>query len=142
MWFFFSSRRRHTRCALVTGVQTCALPICSSVWELSGANTREGTITVDGGTLRAGSATAFGTITGITVNGGTLDAGTHDLLTPTLAGSGGSIALGGGMLTVNAMTAQSFGGAITGTGGLTKLGAGALTLTGARTYTRSEEHPS
>src|SRR3546814_6506472 len=29
MWFLFfcSSRRRHTRCALVTGVQTCALPI-------------------------------------------------------------------------------------------------------------------
>src|SRR3546814_1681417 len=31
MWrlsfFFFSSRRRQTRCALVTGVQTCALPI-------------------------------------------------------------------------------------------------------------------
>src|SRR3546814_267584 len=26
--FFFSSRRRHTICALVTGVQTCALPIC------------------------------------------------------------------------------------------------------------------
>src|SRR3546814_6673672 len=25
--FFFSSIRRHTRCALVTGVQTCALPI-------------------------------------------------------------------------------------------------------------------
>src|SRR3546814_7333855 len=24
---FLSSRRRHTRCALVTGVQTCALPI-------------------------------------------------------------------------------------------------------------------
>src|SRR3546814_3927717 len=29
--FFFSSRRRHTRCALVTGVQTCALPI----WAIS-----------------------------------------------------------------------------------------------------------
>src|SRR3546814_13363386 len=28
--FFFSSRRRHTRCALVTGVQTCALPIARS----------------------------------------------------------------------------------------------------------------
>src|SRR3546814_6053616 len=26
-YFFFASRRRHTRCALVTGVQTCALPI-------------------------------------------------------------------------------------------------------------------
>src|SRR3546814_15604599 len=32
--FFFSSRRRHTRCALVTGVQTCALPIfwLGSAW--------------------------------------------------------------------------------------------------------------
>src|SRR3546814_487768 len=29
--FFFSSRRRHTRCALVTGVQTCALPILSDI---------------------------------------------------------------------------------------------------------------
>src|SRR3546814_5814358 len=27
MYFFVSSRRRHTMCALVTGVQTCALPI-------------------------------------------------------------------------------------------------------------------
>src|SRR3546814_8676110 len=30
--FCFSSRRRHTRCALVTGVQTCALPILSDAW--------------------------------------------------------------------------------------------------------------
>src|SRR3546814_6305054 len=30
VFFFFSSRRRHTRCALVTGVQTCALPISAS----------------------------------------------------------------------------------------------------------------
>src|SRR3546814_4668012 len=40
--FFFSSRRRHTRCALVTGVQTCALPIfgCQaglSAWAEAGA---------------------------------------------------------------------------------------------------------
>src|SRR3546814_4908577 len=27
VYFFFSRRSRHTRCALVTGVQTCALPI-------------------------------------------------------------------------------------------------------------------
>src|SRR3546814_4004938 len=35
VFFFFSSRRRHTICALVTGVQTCALPIYSgyhSAW--------------------------------------------------------------------------------------------------------------
>src|SRR3546814_675032 len=31
VYFLFSSRRRHTRCALVTGVQTCALPICLCV---------------------------------------------------------------------------------------------------------------
>src|SRR3546814_12336842 len=31
VFFFFSSRRRHTRCALVTGVQTCALPISPSI---------------------------------------------------------------------------------------------------------------
>src|SRR3546814_5462008 len=31
LFFFFSSRRRHTRCALVTGVQTCALPILRDV---------------------------------------------------------------------------------------------------------------
>src|SRR3546814_15392037 len=39
--FFFSSRRRHTRCALVTGVQTCALPILarstSASWPCTGA---------------------------------------------------------------------------------------------------------
>src|SRR3546814_6327779 len=29
LFLFFSSRRRHTRCSLVTGVQTCALPISS-----------------------------------------------------------------------------------------------------------------
>src|SRR3546814_262060 len=31
VFFFFSSRRRHTRCALVTGVQTCALPISAPI---------------------------------------------------------------------------------------------------------------
>src|SRR3546814_7532249 len=33
---FFSSRRRHTRCALVTGVQTCALPILCEALHLAG----------------------------------------------------------------------------------------------------------
>src|SRR3546814_6953409 len=40
MLFFFSSRRRHTRCALVTGVQTCALPILLGViWSSEEAHT-------------------------------------------------------------------------------------------------------
>src|SRR3546814_5462447 len=38
--FFFSSRRRHTRCALVTGVQTCALPICIEVLQKQFAQRR------------------------------------------------------------------------------------------------------
>src|SRR3546814_9248139 len=42
LWFFFSSRRRHTRCALVTGVQTCALPILPSACrDLAVLHTRE-----------------------------------------------------------------------------------------------------
>src|SRR3546814_9775112 len=36
--FFFSSRRRHTRCALVTGVQTCALPISGGVAQEASIN--------------------------------------------------------------------------------------------------------
>src|SRR3546814_8225181 len=40
-YFFFSSRRRHTRCALVTGVQTCALPI-SPDDDADGAPARRG----------------------------------------------------------------------------------------------------
>src|SRR3546814_8842433 len=39
LFFLCSSRRRHTSCALVTGVQTCALPICHE----------DGHLFVDGG---------------------------------------------------------------------------------------------
>src|SRR3546814_10772481 len=38
-YFFFSSRRRHTICALVTGVQTCALPISNWLAGASDQNT-------------------------------------------------------------------------------------------------------
>src|SRR3546814_19981551 len=53
LMFFFSSRRRHTRCALVTGVQTCALPISREVAE------RAAGIAVAQGEL--GEALRFGT---------------------------------------------------------------------------------
>src|SRR3546814_11051178 len=39
--FFFSSRRRHTSCALLTGVQTCALPICRRFQNISPRHPRE-----------------------------------------------------------------------------------------------------
>src|SRR3546814_4808734 len=46
LFCFFSSRRRHTRCALVTGVQTCALPIsgCSTVVTRSRASRLPGLV--------------------------------------------------------------------------------------------------
>src|SRR3546814_5815622 len=45
--FFFSSRRRHTSCALVTGVQTCALPINVAAADLRGAGLDVAPIPVD-----------------------------------------------------------------------------------------------
>ena len=80
-----------------------------ATWVLSGANTRTGTITVNGGTLRGTNASSFGTVSGLTVSGGTLDTGGFNLATPTLAGTG-TIALGAGTLSVAAATAQTFGG--------------------------------
>src|SRR3546814_20954897 len=54
--FFFSSRRRHTSCALVTGVQTCALPISrSGFFPTVGANA---------GATRAGGGSSGGTEVG------------------------------------------------------------------------------
>src|SRR3546814_8149547 len=47
--FFFPSRRRHTRCALVTGVQTCALPISSISLQVQfGFNSSQ----IEGGSLQ------------------------------------------------------------------------------------------
>src|SRR3546814_8374510 len=57
LFFFFSSRRRHTRCALVTGVQTCAPPIsCSamSAFQSAGANDMGGTLMDESITRAAG----------------------------------------------------------------------------------------
>src|SRR3546814_10689727 len=51
LFVFFSSRRRHTRCALVTGVQTCALPIYlpgrGKMWAKQLLGTYQGILQVD-----------------------------------------------------------------------------------------------
>src|SRR3546814_10585866 len=55
LFFFFSSRRRHTRCALVTGVQTCALPISTTIAKLAHLLTEQdySVMLVAGDTFRA-----------------------------------------------------------------------------------------
>src|SRR3546814_7635510 len=54
VFFCFSSRRRHTRCALVTGVQTCALPISSAACPPKTGFMRNGSADKDTGRLAAG----------------------------------------------------------------------------------------
>src|SRR3546814_10215126 len=62
--FLFSSRRRHTRCALVTGVQTCALPICTFAYvvlvhKMNDADWRRADMTMVGGAMRANALGNF-----------------------------------------------------------------------------------
>src|SRR3546814_15832137 len=53
--FFFSSRRRHTRCALVTGVQTCALPFSGVAPDIDARSAGAAEIGSDaGGKVRLG----------------------------------------------------------------------------------------
>src|SRR3546814_19165329 len=66
--FFFSSRRRHTRCALVTGVQTCALPISLDMVALQGLGDEAAGFHVfdEGGQrCRGGRAAALGSAHGL-----------------------------------------------------------------------------
>src|SRR3546814_10713960 len=50
--FFFSSRRRHTSCALVTGVQTCALPIFDDMVDTAGTLCHAATALKDHGAAK------------------------------------------------------------------------------------------
>lgn len=105
-------------------------------WMLGGANTYTGTTTVNNGTLVAGGTQAFGASTGVIVNGGVLDLNDLQFIAPSLAGTGGSVDLGSGTLTLRSPSGSTaYAGSIVGTGGLTKLGASTQTLSGANTYT-------
>ncbi|WP_261370115.1 beta strand repeat-containing protein, partial [Lysobacter antibioticus] len=109
----------------------------AGTWVLTGANTYTGSTIVDSGVLRAGSAGAFGASSSFVVNGGTLDMNGFDKTLPNITGSGGTVALGSAILTLQGASGGTgtYAGSITGSGGLTKLGASTQTLTGASTYT-------
>src|SRR3546814_10372888 len=69
MCFVFSSRRRHTSCALVTGVQTCALPIFTRLWRMA-VPRRSGNATGAGGFSGQAIATTPGSAYRCITNGG------------------------------------------------------------------------
>ncbi|CDX31025.1 Outer membrane autotransporter barrel domain [Mesorhizobium sp. SOD10] len=103
---------------------------------LSGANTYTGGTRVTAGTLRAGSATAFGATNQLmTVDAGaTLDLASINNTVGALNG-GGLVTLGSATLTANGNTG-SFSGTISGAGGFTKIGGGSQTFAGCNnTYT-------
>ena len=108
----------------------------AGTWVLSGANTYTGKTTVSAGTLVAGTDQAFASTSGLQVDGGTLDLNGQSVTAPSLAGAGGTVALGSGTLTLKSSTGTTaYSGTITGTGGVTKLGASTATLSGANAYT-------
>ncbi|RVI65210.1 autotransporter outer membrane beta-barrel domain-containing protein [Sinorhizobium meliloti] len=109
----------------------------AGTWVLNGANTYTGSTTVQNGTLRAGSATAFGAVNAATVTGGVLDLAAFDNTFTRLDGTGGQVQLGGADLTLNIANGitATYAGEIAGAGDLIKIGAGRQVLSGVSTYT-------
>ncbi len=100
---------------------------------LSAADTNSGGTTASAGTLRAGTAGAFGSGLLTAASGATVDLAGFAQSVSGLSGSG-TITLGSGTLSAGDATNSSFGGLISGTGALTKTGTGTLTLAGTNTY--------
>ncbi|MGN7919686.1 autotransporter-associated beta strand repeat-containing protein, partial [Lysobacter sp. 22409] len=103
---------------------------------LSGNNAYGANTQVRGGTLRAGSATAFGTTNAFVMTNGAgvlLDLNNFNVNAGALTGGGplgGNIALGTGTLTIRDGLSQIYAGAIAGPGNLIKNGPGLQTLSG------------
>ncbi|NII73992.1 fibronectin-binding autotransporter adhesin [Dyella sp. SG562] len=111
---------------------------------LSGNNTYTNNTRVRGGTLRAGSATAFGSTNSFWLDntaGALLDMNNFNANAGALIGggaAGGNIAMGTGTLTIRDGLGQTYAGAISGTGSLIKNGAGTQILSGCNnSYTGS-----
>ena len=66
--------------------------------------------------------------------GGYLNALSNETIGP-LTGSGGTVNIGGGALTINSISNSTYSGTLQGGGGITKAGSGTLTLSGQDTYT-------
>ena len=99
---------------------------------LSGDYHYTGSTVVEGGIVRLTSQ--LDTASDLVVNNGTFDLGGRNQEVAGLNGTGGTLALGTGVLTVVQGQNSSFAGGITGTGGLIKAGTGTLNLTGTSNF--------
>jgi autotransporter-associated beta strand protein len=100
----------------------------------AGAIAADGDVTVAGGTLHLSIANQIVDTATITVNSGAFDLNNLTETIGGLAGTGGTVAIGAGTLTVSGANVTTYAGTITGSGGLVLGGAGDLTLTGPNTY--------
>jgi fibronectin-binding autotransporter adhesin len=100
------------------------------------ANTFTGMINLQGGTLQLGAGGSFAAASSLVLSpGGTMNLNNKSQAFSAVSGTGGTVALGSGALTVSGAENSSFGGTISGTGSLTKGGAGDFELTGVSSYT-------
>ena len=104
---------------------------------IAGVCTYTGSTTINAGTLKINGANLLPDNTAITLStSGVLDINGFNETVGSLSGSGGTVSLGTGALTLNNRSSTTFAGAITGAGGkLIKQGSGQLTLSGTNTYT-------
>lgn len=102
---------------------------------LSGINTYTGGTTVNGGTLQMAAGAALAPNGALTINSGTFDLNNNNMTIGPLSGTGGTLALGSGTLTVNTVGNSTLASVVTGSGGLNVQGSGSLALTGANTFT-------
>jgi outer membrane autotransporter protein len=102
---------------------------------LAGISTYSGPTTVNAGTLQAGAANAFSSLSASSIAAAAiLSLNSFNQTIGSLAGAG-SVTLGSATLTTNGdNTSTTFSGAMSGTGGLTKIGSGTLTLSGINSY--------
>jgi outer membrane autotransporter protein len=100
-------------------------------WLLGLANSYSGGTTINGGSLNLGPGATLPFGSTLTLNGGTFNLNGNSQVLSTLNGSGGTLALGNGMLVLNTTTANTLSSSLTGNGMFVLQGGGSLNLLGS-----------